>query len=503
MYPLFDDSKIDSYLEQSSDSEQTELEYLLRVARRINARRATHRVSTSLFAEGVVAPSRKEMPTPGGLVSSDRTSPWEYDVHPLLRSAALLAKLRPEIVLRVYLASNLEFLVEDLIEVGCEVFLMSGSSFEANPGKLWPFLALENEQEWITIIDPGRGSDLLADIERSEQAMRSGLGLWRLPYHCDPEAEDPGSYRPIRSNYFGAKGGEPIELLMKAFIWHHEKGTMARTWHEAGIEGEEKSHPIKATVWPEKGFDEWFLMAVIYPRWAFEGVLTLIPWSVSKLSVAHLRDVEYATWANPTSELCHCPRPAEEIHPWDLDDRPPTVALRPETELILRERERIGPAHKILFEAMADELKDFPRFEGSWAKLLDSRSEAGAEYWVDMNPKLRMGKRGAEIFLDRRYEECDVAVCGEFFVRVTKEVPALAGWMGLTGPTWEVGKLLKLPKLNGPITLWRSGFSEKFFREWREICPSQDPSLLLRLWMETKKARVVVTSARNMGWEVR
>jgi len=75
--------------------------------------------------------------------------------------------------------------------------------------------------------------------------------------------------------------------------------------------------------------------------------------------------------------------------------------------------------------------------------------------------------------------------------------------MGLTGPTWEVEKLLKLPKLNGPITLWRTGFSEKFVREWREICPSQDPSLLLRLWMETKKARVVVTSARNMGWGVR
>jgi len=427
VYPVFDDSKINSYLEQSTDSEQTELEDLLGIARRINARSAIHRVSTSLFAEGVVAPSRQEMPTRGGLLSSDRTSPWQYDIHPLLRSAALLAKLRPEIVLRVYLASNLEFLVEDLIEVGCEVFLMSGSSFEANPGKLWPFLALENEEEWITVIDPGRGSDLLSDIERSEQAMRSGLGLWRQPRYCDDEAKDASSYRPISASFFGAQGGEPIELLLKAFLWHHEKGGMAGTWQDPGIQGEEKSRPLRSTTWPAKGFDEWFLMAALYPRWAFEGVLTFIHWNISNFDFCHLLDVEYVTWANPESEVCHCPRPPESLHPWDLDESPPTVALRPETELILRERERIGPAHGVLFNAMVEELQGFSSFAGTLNELLDSRSAAGAEYWVDMNPKLRMGKRGAEIFLDRRYEECDVAVCGEFFVRVTKEVRALAG----------------------------------------------------------------------------
>lgn len=500
VYPVFDDSKIDSYLEQSTDSERSALDGMLDVARRVNERSATHRVSTSLFAEGVIAPSRGDLKLPSGKDFSERASPWEYDFPLLLRSAVLLEKRHPEIVLRVYLAANLEFLVEALIEAGCEVFLMRESSFEAHPGKLWPLLALEVEEEWVTVIHPGREGNLLADIARSEQAMRSGLGLWRMPRYCDDEVKDAGSYRPISAGFFGAKGGEPIELLLKAFIWHHQKETMERTWQDAGIQGEEKLRPLLSAKWPEKGFDEWFLMAALYPRWAFEGVLTLIHWDISKFGFCHLLDVEYVTWANPGSEVCHCPRPPKSFHPWELDESPRTIAVRPETEVILRERERIGPAHGILFEGMADELKDFPAFEGTLKELLESRGEQGAKYWVDMNPKLKMAKEGAEVFLDRRHEECDVAVCGEFFVRISKEMQTLAATMG---QVCKEGKLLKVPKLDGPMTLWRSGFSETFVREWRESPPSVDPSLLLRLWMESGGARVMVTTTRNMGWGVR
>ena len=106
-------------------------------------------------------------------------------------------------------------------------------------------------------------------------------------------------------------------------------------------------------------------MTAVYPWLAAEGVLTFLHWSVAKLGVSHLLDIEYVTWAHPGSEVLRCPKPVEALLPWDSDMSPPTIKVRPDTEVIVRERERIGPAHGILFEDMAEALKVFPAFTGS------------------------------------------------------------------------------------------------------------------------------------------
>lgn len=220
-------------------------------------------------AEGeLTVVSREQMKEADKLGLVSRHAPWEHYVEPLLKGAVLLREARSEVPLRVYLAADLEFLIEDLVAVGCEVFLMKSASIRHNPGAMWRFLALEAADEWVTVIDADRGRDIVSDVERSEQAMAAGLGMWRVPYFFDGHRHKyhVGFYRPINACQFGAKGGQPMELLIKAFIWHNRRGTMRTSWQEPGDRADEKPQPLATTTWPSYGFDEWFLLAAMYPR---------------------------------------------------------------------------------------------------------------------------------------------------------------------------------------------------------------------------------------------
>ena len=237
-YPILEESHMSDYEEFVTPFERAELEEWCAVARSINGRPARHRVAASLFWKNLVAEegelavvSREQMKDADKLGLISRYAPWEHYVKPLLEGAALLRKARPAVVLRVYLAADLEFLIEDLVAVGCEVFLMKSASIRHNPGALWRFLALEAADEWITVIDADRGHDIVADVERSEQAVAASLGMWRMPYFFDGDRHKHhmGYYRPINACQLGARGGQPVELLMKAFIWHNRRGTMRTT----------------------------------------------------------------------------------------------------------------------------------------------------------------------------------------------------------------------------------------------------------------------------------
>jgi hypothetical protein len=84
------------------------------------------------------------------------------------------------------------------------------------------------------------------------------------------------------------------------------------------------------------------------------------------------------------------------------------------------------------------------------------------------------------LFLDRRYEDTDVVTCGHYFTRISAEIAALAAEVGLGGPQWQNGGILKVPKLEGPMTLWRTAFSEEFRREWTSAAMDLDPGILLQ-----------------------
>jgi hypothetical protein len=314
VFPVFTDDQLSTYHSSVSPEEAALLRDWCEVAETFNPRPARHIVSASLFwkncgkDEPELPPITRETLVNArdlGLVS--RFAPWEHYVQPLIDGARMLQVSRPDIVVRVYLAADLDFLIPDLVEAGCEVKLMRSSSIRHNPGALWRFLALEEEGCWVTVTDSDRARIVLHDIERTEKIMKSGLGIWRVPYVFGSIQSDdrPGFYRPIIACQFGCMGGPPVEMLMKAFLWHTLRGIMPDQCTLRKGRSGRKLLPIFGTEWPTYGFDEWFLLAVLYPRLAFTGVLTFFPLKDAAANRWLILDIEYVTWANPNSEVLY------------------------------------------------------------------------------------------------------------------------------------------------------------------------------------------------------
>ena len=132
VFPVLDDAQVAEYEALATPEDRILLEQCCGVARVANPRSGPHLVATSLFWKPAHVAER-DFPTPTrsllkdakrlGLVS--RHAPWEHYVQPLLDGAEKLRKERPDIVFRVYLAADLEFLTEDLVAAGCEVMVMN------------------------------------------------------------------------------------------------------------------------------------------------------------------------------------------------------------------------------------------------------------------------------------------------------------------------------------------------------------------------------------------
>ena len=231
-----------------------------------------------------------------GLVK--RFAPWDSYVAPLLLHTRAAVERHPDVTFRLYLASDLDFLIPELTALGWKIFLMKSPSVRYCPGGFWRFLALE-EQALVTVIDTDRMNEVSDEINRTEQMAAMGLGLWRVPGYYNSDLTKQVRYRPILGGHFGAWGGVPVRELIEAFVWHWRKETLPLTARIPGI-GE---RPIQFAHWPNYGFDEWWQLAALYPRLVPRGTLTFIP-SDSRSLLLPI-DVEYATWANPRSECVY------------------------------------------------------------------------------------------------------------------------------------------------------------------------------------------------------
>lgn len=511
VYPVFTDDQVERYLNEVTPEEKIVHDSWFAVKRVIQPQMGEHLVATSLFWKNLTT-TEKELPvlTRESMIRADelelisRYAPWDHYVQPLLDGAVLLKKARPEVVFRVYLAADLEFLVSDLVEVGCEVMLMESSSISHNPGAMWRFLALEESDRWVTITDSDRARDVMHDVERTEHAISANLGAWRAPYVFDrgDHEYDAGFYRPINACHFGGRGGPPLEMLMKAFIWHSVHDLMPRSCQ---LPGGRQQSIIAGTKWPDYAYDEWFLLSAIYPRFAFDGFLTFISGKNPRLTCWHGLDLEYVTWANPNSELFIC-EDIKDNTPWPWNDWKDNKALKtlPDSAVICRERRRLGPAHRILSEPPSASIASFHKFHGDFLGLLEwAVREVKESWWIDLNPRLKLSHKGGELFTSRYCQYADVVVCGSFFIRITPLISKWADRMGLTADLWSEGSLLKLPKLEGPMTLWKTEFSHKFHDELITQGAPIRPEILLRAWMDQGKVRTVEASARPMGWDVR
>ena len=179
---------------------------------------------------------------------------------------------------------------------------MKSPSVRYCPGGFWRFLALEEKNALVTVIDTDRMGEVDGEIARTELMHARGLGLWRVPGYWGVDndtAVDRVRYRPILGGHFGARGGIPIRQLIEAVIWHTERGTMPQLAHLPGRE----PLPINYVKWPDYGFDEWFQLAALYPRLVQRGTLSFVP--VNARSFLLPVDIEYVTWANRRSELVY------------------------------------------------------------------------------------------------------------------------------------------------------------------------------------------------------
>ncbi len=331
---MLTDEMVKAYRAGVTKQEKAQYEHWLGVERIINPRETRHTVCVSLFWKNTHAedaplpkPTKWLLKNPGAAGIHFRVEPWDHYVKPLLEAAKLVAKERKDASFRVYLASDMEFLVADLVKVGCEVRLMNSPSISHNPGALWRFLALEDKSTMVTFTDSDRAPDILADLDRTDTMARSGLGMWRVPWLPDEPLLARGAdkqsvtYRPILGCQFGSVSPLPARLLMEALHWNTTKGLIETICHPAGCGPRE----IYGTRWPDYGFDEWFLQAAVYPRISKKGVLSFIP--AGGMSKFLPLDVEYVTWANPRSEVVNFGSIAGACCGPD----PKTAALKPST----------------------------------------------------------------------------------------------------------------------------------------------------------------------------
>ena len=150
-----------------------------------------HIVSVSLFWKHL-RESDPDLPEPTcelmmnakqlGLVR--RFSLWETYVEPLLHAVPVHREQYPGVVFRVYLARDLEFLIGDLIQAGCEVYWMKSFSIRLVPGSLWRLLAFEKHGKVITMLDGNLMERTPEFIARTEDMANANLGVWQPFRHA-------------------------------------------------------------------------------------------------------------------------------------------------------------------------------------------------------------------------------------------------------------------------------------------------------------------------------
>lgn len=318
IFPVMDDDMVELYLKEATLPEREEMASYFRVKEKHGERlEAKHVIACSLFwkhawlAHGdFPVPTRELMKTAAKNDLMKRgLEPWSHYVLPLLRGAAAMRLSRPDIAFRVYLAQDLSFLIPDLLEVGCEIFVMEHNSLSHNPGAMWRMLALEESDRLVTITDSDRAANVLSDCERTESLSNLGLGHWRIPYFAhDVESEYHYSkwnkrtigYRPIMMCQMGSRMPVGTQLLMEACIWNTRRRNLNP---EVLLPGCGNFLPVYGFVWPDYGYDEWFALTSLYPRIAMNGLLTFVP--VGGNAPLFSLDIEYATWANPRSEMVY------------------------------------------------------------------------------------------------------------------------------------------------------------------------------------------------------
>ena len=310
IFPVFTEEQVDEFHAEATLPEKAQLEEWYGTERIINPQPDKREVvSVSLFWKNVRA-GDPELPTPTKellqnaveLGLAKRFNPWDHYILPLLTLTPDILQNNPDTTIRVYLAKDLEFLVDELVEAGNEVYLMKSSSINFAPGGLWRFLPFSEEGKIVTVTDTDRLNEIENDLLRTRTMAQAGLGAWRVPVPTDLTGDHRVCYLPFMGCQFGVQGGVfEVRELLDAFTWQCQRGAVEHTviFPNCG------PLPIQSHTWPTYGFDEFFMNVAAYPRLAQHGMHTYVPGTASSQLLT--LDIEYCTWGNPDSEVVYFP----------------------------------------------------------------------------------------------------------------------------------------------------------------------------------------------------
>lgn len=310
VFPVFTEEMVDEFEDQATPEDRAALEEWYGTERILNTQpERKDIVSVSLFWKNVRAgdpelpvPTREILQNAQEMGLAKRFNPWDHYVKPLLEVVPTLQHKFPEVVFRVYLAKDMEFLADELAAAGNEVHVMKSSSIHFAPAGLWRFLPFSEDGRRVTVTDVDRLNELESDLVRSRTMEEAGVGAWRVPVPMDLTGDRHVCYLPFMGCQFGVRGGlMDARQLLDAFTWHSIRGNIESSIIFPGC----GPLQIQAHKWPSYGFDEFFMTVAAYPRLAQHGMLTFVP-TFTKSQLLSL-DVEYVTWGNPNSELVYFP----------------------------------------------------------------------------------------------------------------------------------------------------------------------------------------------------
>jgi hypothetical protein len=255
-------------------------------------------------------------------------------------------------------------------------------------------------------------------------------------------------------------------------------------------------------VWPDYGFDEWFLLCGVYPRAAYDGVLTFVPSDATSRLLP--LDVQYAAKANERSEIHYfgstgvgCCGPLEGGLPGTAQGR---VRVRPDCTVLLGGAlERLGKrGSPLVFEEPAPVVVSL---KGELMEAMDRIASNGHTNWLAvLADGMVPGAQGAEVFLDRCLDGCDLAHSGFVFTLVTPEIEAWAKGKRLPTGHWKAGQPLKHPKLSGPMTLWRKSYLKQQLQAWHPERSTIPFEVWIAAQADSCPAVFIDTSPTSQGW---
>jgi hypothetical protein len=127
---------------------------------------------------------------------------------------------------------------------------------------------------------------------------------------------------------------------------------------------------------------------------------------------------------------------------------------------------------------------------------------ANSEWVATVNQRVHPLQE-AELFLDRRLASAQLSTAGVRFLPVDAKLANWAISAGLDAELWQEGQPVRVPNVDGPLTLWSTVFLRKIVELWEATGREVPISAIVAAEVSLGRARVEITQAKTQAWQTR